>query len=52
MEWNTLLSEYQKKYPDLYTKLSIAAGNNFEIPDLTTYKLGESLSIELLVVKH
>ena len=44
MEWNTLLSEYQKKYPDLYTKLSIAAGNNFEIPDLTTYKLGESLS--------
>lgn len=44
MEWNKLLKDYEEKNPDLYNKLCIAASNNFEIPELTTYKLGESLS--------
>ena len=44
MEWNKVLSDYQKEYPDLYTKLSIAASNNFIIPELKTYNVGESLS--------
>lgn len=44
MEWNIMLEQYQAKYSALYAKLANAAKNDFVIPDLKTYNLGESLS--------